>query len=132
MKKHGQSTGQSTGASQQRTPETTHRRKRKCAGVYPIRLVLGAVYYTHLANKRFVLVTDDAIYKFLSQDINNYTEKYEVLVTDNFKTKEIRQPKLGTVGVKIENNLLNIDLTGLDFDRSELKEILAKYNLKKK
>ena len=84
------------------------------------------------ANKRFVIVTDDAIYKFLSQDINNYTEKYEVLVTDNFKTKEIRQPKLGTVGVKIENNLLNIDLTGLDFDRSELKEILAKYNLKKK
>ena len=75
------------------------------------------------ANKRFVLVTDDAIYKFLSQDINNYTEKYEVLVTDNFKTKEIRQPKLGTVGVKIENNLLNIDLTGLDFDRSELKDI---------
>ena len=84
------------------------------------------------ANKRFVLVTDDAIYKFLSQDINSYTEKYEVLVTDNFKTKEIRQPKLGTVGVKIENNLLNIDLSGLDFDRSELKEILAKYNLKKK
>lgn len=41
--KHGQSTGQSTGASQQRTPETTHRRKRKCAGVYPIRLVLGVV-----------------------------------------------------------------------------------------
>ena len=84
------------------------------------------------ANKRFVLVSDDAIYKFLSEDINSYTEKYEVLVTDNFKTKEIRQPKLGTVGVKIENNLLNIDLTGLDFDRSELKEILAKYNLKKK
>ena len=84
------------------------------------------------ANKRFVLVSDDAIYKFLSEDINNYTEKYEVLVTDNFKTKEIRQPKLGTVGVKIENNLLNIDLTGLDFDRSELKEILTKYNLKKK
>ena len=84
------------------------------------------------ANKRFVLVTDDAIYKFLSQDINNYTEKYEVLVTDNFKTKEIKQPKLGTVGVKIENNLLNIDLTGLEFDRSELKEILTKYNLKKK
>ena len=84
------------------------------------------------ANKRFVLVSDDAIYNFLSQDINNYTEKYEVLVTDNFKTKEIRQPKLGTVGVKIENNLLNIDLTGLDFDRSELQEILTKYNLKKK
>ena len=84
------------------------------------------------ANKRFVLVTDDAIYKFLSQDIDKYTEKYEVLVTDNFKTKEIRQPRLGTVGVKIENNLLNIDLTGLDFDRSELKEILSKYNLRKK
>ena len=84
------------------------------------------------ANLRFILVSDDSIYHFLSEDIEEYMKRFEVLVTDNFKTKEIRQPKLGTIGVKIENNLLDIDLTGLEFDRTELKEILAKYNIRKK
>lgn len=84
------------------------------------------------ANLRFILVKDDAIYNFLANEIDLYMQKFEVLVTDNFKSKEIRQPKLGNIGVKIENNLLNIDLTGLDFDKNELKEILDKYNIKKK
>lgn len=83
-------------------------------------------------NLRFILVNDDAIYNFLANEIELYMQKFEVLVTDNFKTKEIRQPKLGNIGVKVENNLLNIDLTGLDFDRNELKEILNKYNIRKK
>lgn len=84
------------------------------------------------ANKRFILVSDDSIYNFLSNEIEIYMNKFEVLVTDNFKSKEIKQPKLGSIGVKVENNLLNIDLTGLEFDRNELKEILKKYNIKKK
>lgn len=41
-------------------------------------------------------------------------QKFEVMVTDNFKAKEIKQPKIGSVGVKIENNLLTIDLEGLN------------------
>lgn len=81
---------------------------------------------------RLILVSEDAIYNFLSIDIENYMKKFEVLATDNFKQKEIRQPKMANVGVKIENNLLNIDLGTLDFDPSELKEIMQKYHLKKK
>lgn len=48
MKNHGQSTvrnaGQAANGSQkQRTPEQPRRRKHKCAGVHPIRLILGVV-----------------------------------------------------------------------------------------
>lgn len=84
------------------------------------------------ANNRFILVNDDSIYNFLANEIDMYMQRFEVLVTDNFKSKEIRQPKIGSIGVKVENNLLNIDLTGLDFDINELREILDKYNVKKK
>lgn len=85
-----------------------------------------------IAQKRFVLVDDSLIYEFLSKDIEKYMKKFEVLVTDNFKSKEIRTSSLGNIGVKVENNLLNIDLSSIQFDRDELKIILEKYNLKKK
>ena len=83
-------------------------------------------------NLRFILTDNDKIYKFLTQDINYYMQNFEVLVTDNFKNKQIKQPKMGSLGVKIENNLLSIDLKNLDIDIKELEKIMQKYNLKKK
>lgn len=81
---------------------------------------------------RLILVKEDYIYQFLSQDIETYMKKFEVLATDNFKQREIKNPKIETLGVKLENNLLDIDFSNLDFDPSELKEIMQKYHLKKK
>lgn len=83
-------------------------------------------------NARFILIDDDKIYNFLSNDINEYMQKFEVLASQSFKDKQIKHPKLGNLGVRIENNLLNINLEGLNFDKTELKEILEKYKLKKK
>ena len=83
-------------------------------------------------NKRLILVKDDQIYAFLSEEIENYMKKFEILATQNFKEKEIKQPKVGALGVKIENNLLQIDFSQLDFDASELKDIMKQYKLKKK
>ncbi len=83
-------------------------------------------------NLRFILPDNDKIYTFLTQDINYYMQNFEVLVTENFKKKQIRQPKMGSIGVKIENNLLSIDLKHLDIDIKELEAIMQKYNLKKK
>ena len=83
-------------------------------------------------NFRFILPSDEKIYEFLTQDINYYMQKFEVLVTEKFKTKQIRQPKLGSLGVKVENNLLTIDLKNLDIDSKELEEVMNKYALKKK
>ncbi|MCI9017043.1 MAG: hypothetical protein HFJ53_07780 [Clostridia bacterium] len=80
----------------------------------------------------FVLTDDEKIYNFLSNDINEYMQKFEVLATQDFKEKQIKQPKITDLGVKIENNLLSINIENLNFDKKELKEILNKYRLKKK
>ena len=83
-------------------------------------------------NLRFILPDNDKIYNFLTEDINYYMQKFNVLVTENFKQKQVRQPKMGSLGVKIENDLLSIDLNNLDIDVKELEQIMQKYNLKKK
>ena len=83
-------------------------------------------------NLRFILPDNDKIYEFLTEDIEYYMQKFDVLVTDNFKAKQIKNPKVSSIGIKIENNLLSIDLKGLDIDKQELQEIMIKYSLKKK
>ena len=82
--------------------------------------------------KQFILPQEDKIYEFLSETIQDYMQRFEVLVTDNFKTKQIKQPQLGSLGVKVENDLLSIDLSNLNIDVKALQEIMTKYNLKKK
>lgn len=84
------------------------------------------------ANSRLILTSDDAIYNFLSNEIEQYMKKFEVLATEEFKQKQIKQPKISNVGVRVENNLLEVDFEGLGFELSELKEIMDKYRLKKK
>ena len=83
-------------------------------------------------NARLILANEEKIYYFLSYEIEKYMQKFEVLATDNFKKKEIHEPKINTLGVRIENNLLNIDFSDMDFDLQELQEIMEKYRMKKK
>ena len=83
-------------------------------------------------NLRFILPDNDRIYEFLTNDISVYMKKFEVLVTENFKTKEITKPKIGNLGVRLENNLLAIDLSNINIDSDELQEVMEKYKLKKK
>ncbi len=83
-------------------------------------------------NLRFILPNNDKIYEFLSEDINLYMQKFEIMVTDKFKTKQIIQPKIGGIGVKVENDLLSIDLKNININAKELKSIMEKYELKKK
>ncbi len=83
-------------------------------------------------NTRFILPNDDKIYEFLTEDINYYMQKFAVMVTENFKKKQIRSPKMTGIGVKVENDLLTIDLSKIDIDSSELQDIMEKYSLKKK
>lgn len=97
-----------------------------------LNLLLKTGFLIDKKNARFVLDKEEEIYHFLSEEINEYMQKFEVLITDNFKEKQIKQPKLGSLGVKIENDLLHINLNDLNFDKKELKDILDKYNLKKK
>ena len=83
-------------------------------------------------NGRLILTEEDKIYNFLSEEIPIYMHKFEVLATDNFKTREIRKPKIGNIGIKLENDLLKIDLSNIDFNIEEIRSIMQKYKLKKK
>ncbi len=83
-------------------------------------------------NNRFILPNEETIYEFLIQDIDIYMNKFDVHVTDKFKTKQIKQPKIGSIGIKVENDLLSIDLSKLDIDKNEIRSIMEKYSLKKK
>lgn len=90
----------------------------------------GFMYYAQ--KECFILPNEEKIYNFLLNDINEYMQKFEVMVTDSFKSKEIKQPRIGSLGVKVENNLLTIDLNNLNIDIKDLQEIMTKYELKKK
>ena len=89
-------------------------------------------FMVDLQNLRFIMPTNDKIYKFLNDDIEYYMQKFEIMATENFKSKEITKPKIGTIGVKIENDLLKIDLSKINIEAEELEEIMSRYKLKKK
>ena len=90
----------------------------------------GFMYYAQ--KECFILPEEEKIYNFLTNDINEYMQKFEVMATDDFKAKEIKQPKIGSLGVKVENNLLTINLDNLNVDIKEIEAIMTKYELKKK
>ncbi len=97
-----------------------------------IRRIKQDGFYDFKEDKAFIMHDDERIYNFLVNSLNEYMEKFEVLVTDNFKKNEIRQPRITSLGVRIQNDLLNVDLSSMEFDKQELKEILNKYKMKKK
>lgn len=84
------------------------------------------------ANAKLILAKEDTIYQFLSEEIESYMKRYEVLVTDAFRKKEIHSFQMKNIGIRIENNLLEIDLSQIGIDLTDLAEMLQKYQLKKK
>jgi len=89
-------------------------------------------FMVDLKNSRFILPNEEKIYEFVTDGINEYIEKFEVLTTDNFKNRQIKQPKIGNIGVKVENDLLQIDISNLNINPEEIEKIMEKYRLKKK
>ena len=49
---------------------------------------------------------------------------FEVLATDKFKNKQIKQPKISNIGIRIDNGLLELDISKINIDISEIKDIL--------
>ncbi len=83
-------------------------------------------------NKHLVLTDDDKIYEFLSSEMEDYIKKFEILATDKFKERQIRKSENVSIGVKIENNLLDIDFSKFHISDADIQKIMEKYRLKKK
>ena len=90
----------------------------------------GFLYYKK--SGYLILTDEEKIYKFLTDDIESFMSSYNVLISQKFKEKQIKSPKVSSIGVKIENNLLKVDLKKINIDKTELKEIIKEYHLKKK
>lgn len=82
--------------------------------------------------KQFIMKNTDYMYEFLLHKIQSYMNDFEVLATDKFKNKQIRQPKISNIGIRIDNGLLELDISKINIDISEIKDILKNYNIKKK
>ncbi len=82
--------------------------------------------------KQFIMKNTDCMYDFLSDKIQGYMNDFEVLATDNFKNKQIKQPKISNIGIRVDNGLLELDFSKINIDMGEIKDILKDYNLKKK
>ena len=82
--------------------------------------------------KEFVMKNTDDIYEFLSHKIEGYMNEFEVLATDKFKNKQIKQPKISNIGIRIDNGLLELDISKININISEIKDILKDYHIKKK
>ena len=81
---------------------------------------------------KLYIFEEEYIYSFLKDGIEKFKEYFEVYVTDNLKKREVVKLKNVTMGVRVENDLLNINFSNLNFSDVELKEIFKAYKLKKK
>ena len=97
-----------------------------------LNIFINTGFMLDVKNNRLILADEEKMYNFLSNDIEIYMKKFEVLATDNFKNREIRQFKINSIGVRIESNLLNIDFSEIGLDINEIGDILEKYRLRKK
>ena len=82
--------------------------------------------------KQFIMKNTDDTYEFLLHKIEGYMSDFEVLATDKFKNKQIKQPKISNIGIRIDNGLLELNISKINIDISEIKDILKDYNIKKK
>ncbi len=83
-------------------------------------------------SRNFVMENTDETYEFLSHKIEGYMNDFEVLATDKFKNKQIKQPKISNIGIRIDNGLLELDISKMNINVNEIKDILKDYKIKKK
>ena len=84
------------------------------------------------SKRYFTLKNDEDMYNFLLNKVNDYMEKFEILITDKLKNKKIKNVNVSNVSVKLDGGLLQLDMSKINIDLNEIKGILQNYNIKKK
>lgn len=81
---------------------------------------------------KYSMVDENKIYEFLTAGVSELTALCEVNISDDFKKINIKYPKTMSMGIKLTSNLIEINVGKLEFDPSELRDILSAYKKKKK
>ncbi|MEE1031696.1 MAG: DEAD/DEAH box helicase, partial [Ruminococcus sp.] len=82
--------------------------------------------------KEMVLQGEDDIYCFLTEGIESMHTLGEVFISEKLKRIQVISKVKVQVGVSLSSNLLQLNISNDYFSKSELAEILSKYEKKKK
>ena len=74
----------------------------------------------------------DASFRVYREGVDALLQLGEVKCTDQFQSRNFRKNLGVRIGVSIESNLLNLDLTSSELSAEELAEVFESYRLKKK
>lgn len=98
-----------------------------------VKILSNYVEFINYHEEYYTLYNDeDTIFDFLTKAIPALKEIGELLASERFENiNKIRKPTV-SVGVSIKGNLLKLSLADLNFDKTELKDILASYKTKVK
>lgn len=75
---------------------------------------------------------EDTIYRLLEEGIPQLMELGTVYVSDKFKNIRISSAPRLSVGARMNENMLELDIDMAEFDKEELKKLLESYRLRKK
>lgn len=81
---------------------------------------------------KYSMQNENKIYDFLISGVSALIELCEVNISDDFKKINIKYPKSISMGVRLNSNLIEIEMSKPEFDLDELKDILSSYKIKKK
>lgn len=76
--------------------------------------------------------SQDAMYEFLNTGFEELSQSCEMFVSEKFRKLQIRENVNISMGVKIENDLLEINFDTFDFPIDELQDVLKAYRMNKK
>lgn len=82
--------------------------------------------------EKLILADEDDIYEFLTKGIGDLSQYVEVFATDKFNSLKIYPSVKINIGVKLESDLLEMDIDLEDFSINELIEALKSYKKGKK
>ncbi len=89
---------------------------------YNFRTIKGSIY----------LSEESDIYSFVKSGIKELMEVGEVRVTERLKHINLVRSATGSIGLKIENNMLKVEIRDINMPLEEMKSILESYKLKNK
>lgn len=75
---------------------------------------------------------EESIYQFLTYGVDELLAISEVHITDELKAIKFKKPLIGSVGIKIESDLLKVNFEDLHLEPEEIDAIMDAYRLKKK
>ena len=82
--------------------------------------------------ERYLTGSEEDLFRLVEKGFSEFLSAGEVQTTDRFKKIRIRRSLPVTVGISLENDLMDLSVSSEDVTQQELREILASYRRKKR